>query len=132
MNLDVDGTSMKFVSADVFSGETTPLHPTAGGSGHPSVHPGGRFLLTDAYPGEPAGYGDGTVPIRLLDLKTGEEKVIARIQSRPAYVGPRKEMRLDAHPAWDRTGNYITFNGCPDGTRRVFIADVFAIVSLSS
>ncbi len=129
MNLDLNGDGLRFVQADLDGKTINLMHPTAGGSGHPSLHPNGRFLLTDAYPGEPASYGDGTVPIRFIDLQTGEEKVIARINSRPAYVGDRKEMRLDAHPAWDRSGNYIIFNGCPTGTRQVFIADVTSLVS---
>jgi len=128
MNLNLDGGGIKFAMADLNGAEIRLLHPSAGGSGHPSLHPGGRYLLTDAYPGEPYGYGDGTVPIRLVDLKTGEEQVLVRIQSRPAYVGGRKEMRVDAHPAWDRSGNYVIFNGCPDGTRRVYIADVSSII----
>lgn len=128
MNLNLTGDGLRFISASLDGGEVALLHPTAKGSGHPSLHPVGRFLLTDAYPGEPLGFGDGTVPIRLIDLASGEEHAIARIQSRPYYIGDRKEMRLDAHPAWDRTGNFVIFNGCPDGTRRVYIADLRSLL----
>jgi hypothetical protein len=130
MNLDLNGDGLRFVQADLDGTDVRLMHPTAGGSGHPSLHPNGRFMITDAYPGEEAGFGDGTVPIRLIDLETGEERVLARIMSKPAYVGPRKEMRLDAHPAWDRSGRYVIFNGCPDGTRRVFVADVGKVINV--
>jgi len=128
MNLNLDNQGLRYVQADLDGRDVRALHPTAVGSGHPSLHPGGRFLLTDAYPGEPVSYGDGTVPIRLIDLQTGQERVIVRIASRPAYVGDRKEMRLDAHPAWDSSGKAIIFNGCPEGTRQVFLSDVSELV----
>lgn len=129
MNLNMGGDELRFVRVPVDGGQPELLHATAGGSGHPSLHPSGRYLLTDAYPGEAAGFGDGTVPIRLLGLESGHEMTLARIQSRPAYVGNRKEMRVDAHPAWDTSGNYIVFNACPGGTRQVFIADVSGLVA---
>lgn len=132
MNLNLGGddidAELRFVTANIDGDNVELLHPTAVGSGHPSLHPGGRFLLTDAYPNEVLAYGDGTVPIRLLDLQTGREQVLARIMSKPHYVGSRKEMRLDAHPAWDRSGDFVIFNGCPDGTRRVYVADVSTLV----
>ena len=34
------------------------------------------------------------------------------------------EFRIDAHPAWDRSGRYVIFNGFQNGTRNVFMADV--------
>src|SRR5690606_11287968 len=83
MNLNARGDGLRFVRASIDGGEPELLHPTAEGSGHPSLHPSGRFLLTDAYPGEAAGFGDGTVPIRLIDLQSGNEKTIVRILSRP-------------------------------------------------
>ena len=33
-------------------------------------------------------------------------------------------LRLDPHPAWDRTWRYVTFNAVAGGTRRVFVADM--------
>jgi hypothetical protein len=90
------------------------------GSGHPSFHPGGRYLVTDAYPHESVAFGDGTVPIRLIDTKTKTCVNIARI-----YVSATKgEFRVDPHPAWDPTGRYVIFNGFPDNTRQVYIADL--------
>lgn len=129
MNLNRDGEGLRFVRADIGGQELALLHPTAEGSGHPSLHPSGQWLLTDAYPGEAASYGDGTVPVRLINLECGDETLLARMQSRPAYVGDRKEMRVDAHPAWDVSGNFVVFNGCAGGTRGVYVADVGGVVA---
>jgi hypothetical protein len=102
-----DGTDMKTVF--------TP------GSGHPSFHPGGLpLIVTDAYSGEMP-LADGKTPIRLMDVKTGKEQTIAQI-----FLPEIKdfEFRVDAHPAWDRSGRYVIFNGYVDGTRNVFMADL--------
>jgi hypothetical protein len=37
-------------------------------------------------------------------------------------------MRVDAHPAWDRAFRRVAFNGCPDGTRRVYVADLSSLL----
>ncbi len=94
------------------------------------MYPGGRFILTDAYPGEPVSFGDETVPIRWVDLNKETETTLIRIRSKPAYEGPKhsRDMRLDPHPAWDRSLSYVVFNGCPDGYRHVFIADMRKVV----
>jgi hypothetical protein len=91
------------------------------GSGHPSFHPLGlSYIVTDAYPGEMVASGDGTVPIRLMNTKTGIEQKIASI-----FLSKTEgEFRIDAHPAWDYSGRYVIFNGFTDDTRSVFIADL--------
>lgn len=93
------------------------------GSGHPSFHPKGLpFIVTDAYPHETSvTKGDGTVPIRLLNIKTGKEFIIDEIQT--AKVNDNS-FRLDAHPTWDRSGRYIIYNSFDGGARSVNMADV--------
>jgi hypothetical protein len=129
MNLNADGSGLRFVRFRYDGGPVEVLHSRILGSGHPSLHPSERYLLTDAYPSEPAGFGDGTVPIRLIDLHTGTEQILARIKVNPDYLGPSREMRVDAHPAWDATGTWVVFNGFPNGTRQVFAADTRAITA---
>lgn len=124
MNLNLGGEGLRFVTARHDGSDLRALHHTAPGSGHPTLHPDGRHVLTDAYPGEPVAFGDGTIPLRLLDLDRGREEVLVRIHTAPPFRGPRKELRVDAHPAWDRTARHIAFNACPDGTRRVYVADL--------
>ena len=95
------------------------------GSGHPTVHPDGRHILTDAYTFESLSYGDGTVPIRFIDLDKGEDRRIIRIET-----DTKREtgLRVDPHPAWDPGYRWIAFNGYTDGTRRVFIADLSSLL----
>ncbi|MBC7920899.1 MAG: hypothetical protein H7Z75_07375 [Ferruginibacter sp.] len=119
MNLNVDGKpgleliTVRYDGSDL----KTVFSP---GSGHPSLHPGGLpFIVTDAYPDE-LGLIEGSVPIRLMNKQTGQEQTIASI-----FVSKAQgEFRIDPHPAWDRSGRYVVFNGFVDGTRNVFIADL--------
>jgi len=37
-------------------------------------------------------------------------------------------MSVDAHPAWDRSWRYVTFNAFVGGTRRVFVADMGCLI----
>jgi len=103
-----DGTGLKTV------------FPT--GSGHPSFHPKGLpYVITDSYWNEPVTNQDGFIPLRLLNIETGREIEIARV-----FV-PHVEdnsFRVDLHPAWDRSGRYVVFNGYEDNERCVFIADL--------
>ena len=96
------------------------LAPGVIASGHPTYSPNGRCLLTDAYPREPVSNG-GLVPIRLIDLESGAEEAICWMWT----LGiDRGALRLDPHPAWNRTGDQICFNGAPDGARQLFVADL--------
>ena len=94
------------------------------GSGHPSLHPNGRHVITDCYVGGLFEYEDHTVPLRLIDLAQGSEEAIVRINTVPGFRGPLNELRVDPHPAWNRRFERIVFNAYPDGTRRVFVADL--------
>lgn len=91
------------------------------GSGHPSQHPRGLPLfITDAYPDEALTRHDGIVPLRLIDLATQTEQHIANV-----YVSNTGgEFRIDPHPAWDRSGRYVTFNGYVGCTRNVWRIDL--------
>jgi hypothetical protein len=92
------------------------------GSGHPTVHPDGRHILTDTYAHEPTACGDGSVPLRWVDRQTGDETVLVRIHARVGdHGGP---LRVDPHPAWDRTWRHVAFNGVTNHTRRVFVMDM--------
>ena len=102
------------------------------GSGHPSITPDSRYLLSDAYPFEDLALGNGKVPIRLIDLKQDVEHTVCHIFTDLGqqydvrrFWGPSK---LDAHPVWDRNFSKICFNGAPEGKRAVFIADLDAMI----
>lgn len=125
MNLDVDDQrGLELISVRADGTDLKVLYRP--GSGHPSQQPLGRpFMITDAYPDEPVAAHDGTSPLRLIDLTHGSEQTLVRI-----FVSMTAgELRVDPHPAWDRTGRLVAFNGFVDGTRAVYIADVAALVA---
>jgi hypothetical protein len=126
MNLKLDGQTMRLVQAHADGRDLRTMDDDIVGSGHPAVHPDGRHVITDSYPHEPLAFGDGTTPIRWLDLEDGTATNLVRIQTVPNYSGPKKERRVDPHPAWDRSWRWVVFNGCPDGRRSVFLADMSA------
>lgn len=128
MNLafdDVPGLEIVTVRHDG-SGMKAVFSP---GTGHPSFHPtDARFMVTDAYPDEPligqtddqTGGQAGAVPVRLMNLATGCEQAVARV-----YVSKTNgEFRIDPHPAWDRSGRYVVFNGFVGATRNVHLVDL--------
>jgi hypothetical protein len=118
MNLNNDEDSDLEIISVRFDGSErrTIFEP---GSGHPSFHPNGRFVITDAYPYESVAFGDGSVPLRLIDTQRNVSTNIARI----FVSATRGEFRVDPHPAW-HAGRYVVFNGFAGGTRKVYIADL--------
>ena len=121
MNLVGADGKLYLMKFDVFGAKPTLLCGPVRGSGHPSVSPDGRYLVTDAYLGEPVAAADGTVPIRLVDLATGNEREIARVSTVTGERFKNGEFRVDPHPAWSRDGKSITFNAFEGGTRRVLM-----------
>lgn len=128
-NIYYRGRGMRFVQVRYDGSGLRVLTDAVPGSGHPTLHPNGRHILSDAYLDESFAFDDGSVPIRLIDLETESERMIVRMRTRPAFEGPTSELRVDPHPAWDRQFRRIAFNGCSDGTRRVFVADLTHILS---
>ena len=128
MNLNLHGEGMRFVRARYDGTELAVMSERVAGSGHPTLHPDGRHVLTDAYPDEPVAPGDGTVPLRLIDLQTETERALARVKVVPPFEGAKRELRVDPHPAWDYGFRRVAFNACPDGTRRVYVADLSGLV----
>mgnify|MGYP001136377120 CR=1 FL=1 len=128
MNLKIDQKELRFVKARYDGSQYGVLVEGVTGSGHPTLHPNGTKILTDSYVDEMTAFSDGTTPIRLVDMRTAEVIDLIRIRTKPAYSGPKKELRVDPHPAWDPTFRYIVFNACPEGKRKVFIADISSFV----
>ena len=126
MNLNINREGLRFVRAEENGTGLRPMLEDVPGSGHPTVHPDGTHLLTDTYTHEKTACGDGTIPLRWVDLKTGDEQVIVRINTQQPCND--SVLRVDPHPAWDRTYRYVTFNAFVNGTRRVFMADMSELV----
>jgi len=121
MNLNIDRQGMRFVRVNADGSGLATLREDVLGSGHPTVHPDGRHLITDAYGFEPMAFPDGTVPLRWVDLKTGAEETLVRVPIRQPCTD--EIMRVDPHPAWDCAWQRVAFNGFDGITRRVYVAD---------
>ena len=101
--------------------------------GHPSIHPDGRYMISDVYPREADAFGDGTVPLHFFDLEKSQRHTLVRMDGVSRFfdddMNTAKEMRVDLHPAWDRSGyTRVAINGVLNGTRRVFVADLSEIL----
>lgn len=134
MNLDIYGDGWRFVQARYDGSDLKTMTEVPGNHGHPSVHPDGRFILTDAYPREDIAWeGDETAPLMLIDLEKDTRTRLVRMNTFTHFFTGTGEnpkyMRVDLHPAWDsRTHTLVAFNGVAGGTRRVFIADLSELV----
>jgi len=128
MNLKVAEDGLRFVTARYDGVGLKTMHPDIPGSGHPALRRGGRFIVTDVYQHGALAYGDGTTPIRWVDLQAGTAQDIVRICSLPSFQGPKKTMRVDPHPAWDFSFERVAFNACIDGKRHVLIADIRSLL----
>lgn len=124
MNLNIDEDGMRFVRVRYDGTGLGKILPDVLGSGHPTIHPNGRQLFTDVYAHEPLAYGDGTTPLRLLDLTTGGETIVARIPTETEHQQKHSVLRVDPHPAWDHKHEFVAFNAYVGGTRRVYAADM--------
>lgn len=129
MNLGFDEyRKMKLVRVGYDGSNLSKITDAVPGSGHPTVHPDGRHILTDSYGHEPMAFGDGTTPLRWIDYKAGTETVIARIHTASPHQKTHSCLRIDPHPAWDRQWEFVSFNAFVDGTRRVYVADMRSLL----
>jgi hypothetical protein len=126
MNLNIDRDVLRFVEVNADGTGLRKMLDRTPGSGHPTVHADGRHILTDTYTKEKTSFGDGTIPLRWVDLATGDEKTLVRINTATPHA--ESVLRVDAHPAWDRTWRYVTFNAFVGGTRQVYVADLRELV----
>jgi Tol biopolymer transport system component len=124
MNLQLRGDDrLSFVSMRPDGSDLEPIVDGIEGSGHPALHPDGRYLVTDAYPFEDVAYDDGSVPLRLVDCRRSQERRLLRLPTEPAFSGPYDELRVDPHPAWGPDGRFVVCNAFLDGGRRVLLCD---------
>ncbi len=123
MNLCMESKTLRFVKYRYDGTELHSMSDKLVGSGHPSIHIDGRYLITDAYVAEQHFNVNGTVPIRLIDLQTEKETVLTRVYTDSLDQPVIGDLRVDPHPAWDTEFKRIIFNGFDGGTRRVYVLE---------
>ncbi|MGA0546266.1 hypothetical protein ACO2Q1_13410 [Brevundimonas sp. VNH65] len=124
LKLSISPYTLRLVSFRPDGSDLTTISDHVLGSGHPTWHGASRAVLTDAYPYEDVAFGDGTVPLRWTPEGAETSECLIRIHTTPRFEGPRREWRVDPHPAWSPDQRWFVFNGCPDGERGVFLADM--------
>ncbi|MDA3962262.1 MAG: hypothetical protein PF961_15855 [Planctomycetota bacterium] len=122
MNLGGFGDRLRFVRCDIDGSHLRPILLDSIGSGHPTVTPCGH-ILTDSYTREqPFIHDDGTTPLRWVNIASGVEREAVRMTTVVA-PGRHGALRIDPHPAWDRSGTLVSFNASISGKRHVLIAN---------
>jgi len=127
MNLKLDYEDLRFCSFRFDGSEFRILSDTVKGSGHPSFHQSGRFIVTDVYPEEHFASKSKEVPIRLVDLENQNEQNICYVYT--TGQPNANVLRVDPHVVWSRDYSKVCFNAAPEGRRQLFIADLSEIVS---
>ena len=128
MNLRLDGPELRFVSFAYDGTDFHSLMEELPGSGHPSIHKNGRYLLTDAYFRHDKAYAreEGCTALRLVDLEKKTEQLPLWIKTDTGTEST--DFRLDPHPAWDREGRYAVFNGYDGNERKVYLCDLSSLM----
>jgi len=104
------------------------------GSGHPSIDPSGRYIISDAYIKQTWVVKENEIPLRLIDLEKNIEHTLCTVSNNVGNEGDMysdeggSHFKLDPHPAWSRDYKAICFNGAPHGKRQVFIANIGALI----
>lgn len=133
MNLDIEKKGWMYVQAKYDGTGLKKFTQVPANRGHPSIHPGGRYMISDVYPHEADAFGDGTVPLHFVDLEKDQRQTLVRMDSVSRYfdedMNKARAMRVDLHPAWDRSSyTRVAINGVLNGTRRVFVVDLSGVL----
>lgn len=121
--------ALRFAKFRYDGSDLNVVAPLRTGSGHPTWHEALESVLTDAYPWEAVAAGDGTSPLRLVSAISGDELTLATVRTQPRFAGPRREWRVDPHPAWNYDATRFVFNSWEDGVRGVYVADMSVLVN---
>jgi hypothetical protein len=89
--------------------------------GHCSYSPDRRWILTDQYPAPKT----RERALILYDPAMDRRIDIGRFYAPPALDGPT---RVDLHPRWSRDGRQVCIDSVHEGSRRMYVGDVSAIV----
>lgn len=110
-----DGTGFKILSDKIKGG------------GHPSVEPGGKYLISDD---RDTVDGVTVMKLRLIDLMAEEERIACTIPSidKSGLEGDDIVFRLDGHPAWSRDYKRVSLQAAPEGNRQLFVVDMGSLM----
>ena len=110
-----DGSVFKILSMDILA------------TGHQSIEPEGRYVITDRYDKI---HGKQTVSLRLIDVETDKEVIACTLPTlpRPRGILPHS-FRLDGHPAWSRDYKKVSIQAATEGKRQLYVVDLSKLMA---
>ncbi len=123
MNLNIFQQGMRFCKCQLDGSDLAPVGEYVG-SGHPTLHRNGRYVVTDCYIPEQFTRPDRSVPLRFFDLSDKSERALTYLEIYTPALSIDADYRLDPHPAWSNDYQLLFFNGMIHGKRKLFAADM--------
>jgi Tol biopolymer transport system component len=90
--------------------------------GHPSLHPDGKWIVSDTLPDS-----KGERQLFLASLDGGQLIPLLSVAHDPASAN--SPYRCDSHPRWDRSGRAVSIDSLHEGFRGLYTVDVSRILS---
>jgi hypothetical protein len=125
-HLEVEGQGSRFCQCKYDGSDFQILCKKIKASGHPSVEPRGKFLVTD----DKGTMGDRkSMVIRLIDLVAEKERQVCEVPTiDPKKLGTDTVFRLDGHPCWSPDYKKVSFQAAPENNRQLFVADLSGVI----
>ncbi len=123
-NMKPDGDITRVCQFKYDGSDFKVLSETFKGIGHPSIEPGGRYVMTDRRVNK----DDGTAEMELLllDVETDDVLKICTVPTvnTSKMVVASKALRVDGHPCWSRDYKRASLQGTYQGVRQLYLVDM--------
>jgi hypothetical protein len=128
-NMKPDGKTTRICQFRYDGSDFRVLSESFQGKGHPSIEPGGRYVITDHREFQPD--GSATTSLVLLDVQLDRTE---RICSVPTFnsghlEGAIRALRVDGHPCWSRDYQKVSLQGTYKGKRQLYVVDMSEWIS---
>jgi len=128
-NMKPDGKTTRICQFRYDGSDFRVLSESFQGKGHPSIEPGGRYVMTDHRVFHPD--GSATTSLVLLDVQLDRTE---RICSVPTFnsghlEGAIRALRVDGHPCWSRDYKKVSLQGTYKGNRQLYVVDMSEWIS---
>lgn len=128
-NMKPDGKTTRICQFRYDGSDFRVLSESFQGKGHPSIEPGGRYVITDHRVFHPD--GSATTSLVLLDVQLDRTE---RICSVPTFnsghlEGAIRALRVDGHPCWSRDYKKVSLQGTYKGKRQLYVVDMSEWIS---
>jgi len=123
-NMKPDGKNTRVCQFKYDGSDFRVLSESFKGIGHPSIEPGGRYVMTDHREFHPD--GSATTSLLLLDVKTDRTECICKAPSfnHDHLEGAARALRVDGHPCWSRDYKKVSLQGTHRGARQLYVVDM--------